>query len=96
MRNDYTVRLLNKGALPQSYGLEVTGLTDPKLHVAGIDTGANGKLTVEVGPDQTRELRFSIRVDAAQLPAKTADITVRATDLATGQTAETKDHFVVQ
>jgi hypothetical protein len=49
---------------------------------------------VEVGPDQTRELRASVLVPAASLPKEATDIEFRATDVATGQAASVRDHFV--
>ena len=93
IRNDYTVRLLNKGA-ERSFALDVAGLQGAQLHVAGVPRKPDGRLVVDVGQDQTREIRFSVQVGPAAVPEKTVDIDITATDVATGQTAAARDHFV--
>jgi cytochrome c oxidase accessory protein FixG len=93
VRNDYTVRLLNKGAA-RSFVLDVSGLPDAQLAVAGVSRLPDGKMVVDVGQDQTREIRLSVRVNPAALPSKTVDLDINATDTATGQTAAARDHFV--
>ena len=94
VRNDYTVRFLNKAGLPRSFALEVLGLPAAEVRTAGIERGAEGRLIVEVGPDQTRELRVSVQVPATMLPKETMDIEFKAADTATGRTASVRDHFV--
>jgi cytochrome c oxidase accessory protein FixG len=93
VRNDYTVRLLNKGPA-RSFALDVPGLPGASLHIAGIERKPDGRLVVEIGQDQTREVRLSVQVDPAQLPQESVDIEIEATDVATGQTATARDHFV--
>ncbi|TPQ40820.1 cytochrome c oxidase accessory protein CcoG [Bradyrhizobium guangdongense] len=93
VRNDYTVRLLNKGA-ERSFALDITGLPGATLRIAGIDRKPDGKLVVEVGQDQTREVRLSVQVDKAHVPQKAVGIAVTMTDIANGQTVSAGDHFV--
>ncbi len=93
VRNDYTVRILNKGAA-RNFALDISGLPGASVHVSGTALGADGKLIVEVGQDQTRELRLSVEVAGATLPAQPVGIEIVATDTATGQTATAADHFV--
>jgi cytochrome c oxidase accessory protein FixG len=93
VRNDYTVRLLNKGG-QRSFALDVSGLPGAIVHVSGIERGADGRLIVDVGQDQTRELRMSVQAASAMMPPSAVNITIKATDLSTGQTAVTADHFV--
>jgi cytochrome c oxidase accessory protein FixG len=93
VRNDYTMRILNKGG-SRSFALGISGLPNAALHVPGIEPAADGRLIVEVGQDQTRELRLSVRVASADVPERPANIEIRATDTATGQTASVADHFV--
>jgi cytochrome c oxidase accessory protein FixG len=93
VRNDYTVRLLNKGP-ERSFALDVSGLPGATVRVAGVERSSDGKLIVEVGQDQTREIRMSVQVDPARLPEKAVDFEVEATDIASGQTATARDHFV--
>jgi cytochrome c oxidase accessory protein FixG len=93
IRNDYTVRLLNKGA-EKSFALDISGLPGAQLSVAGVPRKPDGKLVVDVGLDQTREIRLSVQVAPAAVPAKTVDVEINATDLGSGQTATVRDHFV--
>ena len=67
VRNDYTVRILNKGA-SRSFALDVSGLPGAVLRVAGVEPAADGRLIVEVGQDQTRELRLSVQAPARRCP----------------------------
>ncbi|MFZ2159915.1 MAG: 4Fe-4S dicluster domain-containing protein, partial [Bradyrhizobium sp.] len=94
IRNDFTIRFLNKAGVSRSFALEVLGLPAAEIRTSGIERGADGKLIVEVGPDQTREVRVSVQVPAAKLPKGATDIEFRAAETATGQTASVRDHFV--
>ncbi len=93
VRNDYTLRILNKGA-SRSFALDISGLPNAVLHVSGVEPAADGRLIVEVGQDQTRELRLSVQAAAAVVPASPVKIEVKATDTTTGQAASVGDHFV--
>jgi cytochrome c oxidase accessory protein FixG len=95
VRNDYTVRFLNKAGLTRAFALEVVDLPAAEIRTAGIQRSADGRLIVEVEPDQTREVRVSVQVPAAQLPKEATDLEFRATDIATCQTASVRDHFVL-
>jgi polyferredoxin len=92
VRNDNTVRLLNKG--PQrAFALDVSGLPGAAVHVSGVGS-VDGKPAVEVGQDQTREIRMSILVSSTLAPQRPANIEIKATDIVTGQTASVGDHFI--
>jgi len=93
VRNDYTVRILNKGA-QRSFALEVSGLPGATIRVAGVEAGPDGKPVVEVGQDQTREVRMSVQVGTAQLPKTSREIDIAITDTAGGGHASARDHFV--
>jgi cytochrome c oxidase accessory protein FixG len=93
IRNDYTVRLLNKGG-DRSFALDVSGLPGATLRIAGIERGADGRMIAEVGPDQTRELRVSLLVPAKALPRESVNIEITATDIASGLSAHAVDHFI--
>jgi len=84
---------VNKGSA-RSFALDISGLPSAALHVQGTEPAADGRLIVEVGQDQTRELRLSVQVASAVVPERPANIEIRATDLATGQAASAGDHFV--
>ena len=92
VRNDYTVRILNKGGR-RSFALDLSGLPGAVLRIVG-DERADGRLLVEVEKDQTREVRLSVQLPGAAVPQNRADIEIRATDTATGQMAAARDHFV--
>lgn len=93
VRNDYTVRILNKGT-NRKFKLEVSGLLGAVSHVAGIERGADGAEIVEVGTDQTREIRLSVQVPGATDRPNSTDIEIKVTDTATGNLASVEDHFV--
>ena len=93
VRNNYTVRILNKGP-ERTFVLDVSGLQGAELHIPGTEPRADGKLAVEVGQDQTREIRLSVQVKSTMVPENPVDIEIKATDTATGQTAAEQDHFV--
>ncbi len=93
VRNDYTVRILNKGA-QRSFALEVSGLPGATIRVAGVEAGPDGKPVVEVGQDQTREVRLSVQVGPAHLPQTSREIDIAITDTAGGGHASARDHFV--
>ncbi|MBC9875936.1 cytochrome c oxidase accessory protein CcoG [Bradyrhizobium sp. INPA01-394B] len=93
VRNDYTVRILNKGA-ERSFALDVSGLPGATIRVAGVAAGPDGKPVVEVGQDQTREVRLSVQVSPANVPPASRDITIAITDTAGAGTASARDHFI--
>ncbi|MCS3758370.1 polyferredoxin [Bradyrhizobium centrosematis] len=93
VRNDYTVRILNKGA-QRSFTLDVSGLPGATIRVAGVEAAPDGKPIVEVGQDQTREVRLSVQVGPADLPKSSRDLEVTITDTASGGQASARDHFL--
>ncbi|MGY3477112.1 cytochrome c oxidase accessory protein CcoG [Bradyrhizobium ottawaense] len=93
VRNDYTVRILNKGA-QRSFAIEVSGLPGANIRVAGVEVAPDGKPVVEVGQDQTREVRLSVQVGPADLPKSSRDVEVTITDTASGGRASARDHFL--
>jgi cytochrome c oxidase accessory protein FixG len=93
VRNNYTVRILNK-AERRTFMLDVSGLPGAQLHSPGIEPSADGKIAVDVGQDQTREVRLSVQVSSGMVPSDPVKIDIRATDTATGLAAAAADHFV--
>lgn len=93
VRNDYTVRILNKGA-QRSFAFEVSGMPGATIRVAGIDASPDGKPVIEVGQDQTREVRLSVQVGPSDLPKTSRDIDIAIADMAGGGRASARDHFV--
>jgi len=93
VRNDYTVRLLNKSGTAHAFAIDVVGLPGATLQTAGV-APKNGRLVVDVGRDQTQEIRLSVKVDQAMVPTQSTGIMILATDLVSGQSASVSDHFV--
>ncbi|MGP9812473.1 cytochrome c oxidase accessory protein CcoG [Rhodopseudomonas sp. NSM] len=94
VRNDYTVRLLNKRPTARSVTISVLGVPGATMQTPGVGVGAAEQISVEVGQDQSRELRISVQVPANLVPAKPVAITFEVKDPATGETATATDHFV--
>ncbi|MGJ4931306.1 cytochrome c oxidase accessory protein CcoG [Bradyrhizobium sp. HKCCYLS2038] len=93
VRNDYTVRLLNKRGA-RDFVLDVVGLPNAKVTVAGEAREQDGRMVIDVGQDQTREIRMSIEAKGADLPSTPVDIEIKITDPATGTSVSKHDHFV--
>ncbi|MBB5047421.1 cytochrome c oxidase accessory protein FixG [Rhodopseudomonas rhenobacensis] len=94
VRNDFTLRILNKNAEPRSFRIDLVGLPGATLQAAGFAHQASDAVIAEVGLDQTRELRVSVTLPPALLPRSAVNVTFRATDAVTGQTATVNDHFI--
>ena len=92
IRNAFTVRLSNKTLEARPFRLELIGLTDAAMDVAGLPQTAERSALLEVGPDQTRELRVLVTVPKS---AGETDRTIRfrLTDVVSGATASADDFF---
>jgi polyferredoxin len=93
VRNDYTVRLLNKRAA-RDFILDVTGLPNAIVRVSGAARSADGHMIINVGQDQTREIRMQVEAASSDIPPAPTDIEIRITDPVTGTSASTHDHFI--
>ncbi|HWM48228.1 MAG TPA: cytochrome c oxidase accessory protein CcoG [Xanthobacteraceae bacterium] len=92
IRNGYTVRLLNKERVTRYLTFAVEGLPGATIDLPGVPLPPDGDRAIEVGPDQTRELRLLI-TDHGQRIGATTDIAIVVTDRASGHTARASDHF---
>ncbi|MBS9476758.1 cytochrome c oxidase accessory protein CcoG [Ancylobacter radicis] len=94
IRNAYTMRIVNKQPMPRRFAVAVEGVPQARLEVAGgVSAVENGHPVIEVGPDQTYELRVLLSTHA-KLPAEASlGITFSITDVAGGQTSTVFDHF---
>ena len=92
VRNDYTVRFLNKAGVSRSFALEVLGVPAAEIRASGIERNADGKLIVEVGPDQSREFRVLVN-NYEFAPPSSTPITFHLRDLASGVWAQAHDNF---
>ncbi len=89
VRNAYTVRLLNKRPEARKYALSIEGLPKAQVEIMGEQKGAD----VEVGPDQTLELRVIVFAPPGAVPAKARDVVFRIKDAKNGDAATAEDHF---
>jgi len=94
IRNAYTLRIVNKQPMPRRFALSVDGVPEAKLEVTGaVSTVEDGRPVVEVGPDQTFELRVLVSTHA-KLPAEASlGVTFHIIDVASGESSSAPDHF---
>ena len=92
-RNAYTVRILNKSLETRRFLLATDGLADAYIEVAGDTTSPMGYPRIEVGPDQTREVRVLVTSYEHLPPAASIPLTFRAIDMETRQRATASDFF---
>ena len=91
IRNAYTIRILNKHPDARSFAIAIEGLPEARLDVVGAADGA-AAATAEVGPDQSRELRAVVNVDAPP-QAPSTPLTFVITDIGDGTRATVSDNF---
>ncbi|HLH96407.1 MAG TPA: cytochrome c oxidase accessory protein CcoG [Xanthobacteraceae bacterium] len=94
LRNAYTIRIVNKRHQARQFSLAVSGL--PAATVAFMPPRADGSLLIEVGPDQTREVRVLVTSHGPLGQGEHAEseqVTFHLTDISTGDQVETADHF---
>ena len=65
VRNGYTIKILNKRFEARTYALSMEGLASARLSVAGED--GTGTAQISVVPDNLRELRVFVTINAADL-----------------------------
>jgi cytochrome c oxidase accessory protein FixG len=92
-RNGYTVRLLNKSREARRFLLTTEGLADGLVEVVGDTQSPMGYPRIDIGPDQTREVRVLVTSYEHLPPAASVPLTFRAIDLETRQQATASDFF---
>jgi cytochrome c oxidase accessory protein FixG len=90
LRNAYTVRISNKRSDRREFALSLSGLPGSLLDI--VQTRDDGRFVVEVGPDQTREVRVLVTDYVPNPPASTS-ITFHLYDVITGERAAAGDYF---
>jgi cytochrome c oxidase accessory protein FixG len=94
IRNAYTVNVLNKRSQPRSFVLRLDGLDGAAVTTIGDNGQQDGYPVIDVGPDQTRQLRVFVTAPAnAKLPPQT-EVKFRLVERQTGTTATHADFFV--
>jgi cytochrome c oxidase accessory protein FixG len=94
VRNGYAIRMLNKAIEPQSYTLKITGLPDAKVDVVGADAQSDGEPIIDVGPDQTREMRVLVTTHEHLAPDASIPLTFSIVSTKSGAVANASDHFI--
>jgi len=92
LRNGYTVRIVNKQLVSREFALDIRGLANVSYEFIGVPGSTDGRRIVDVGPDQTREVRVLVTNHAASVPPSTP-IVFQITDVATGLQAQASDYF---
>jgi cytochrome c oxidase accessory protein FixG len=92
IRNAYTVRVANKRLEERRFVIAVEGLEGARIDIVGGEADPQGRPTLTVGPDQTMEARVLVTAGGHAPPSST-DLAFILTDLASGDTARTDDHF---
>jgi len=90
IRNAYTVRIANKRPERREFTLSLSGLAGSLLDV--VQTRPDGRFVIDVGPDQTREIRVLV-TDYAEHPADSTAINFHLYDAMTGERASASDYF---
>src|SRR3954467_5001797 len=90
LRNAYTVRISNKRSDRREFALSLSGLPGSLLDV--VQTRDDGRFVVEVGPDQTREVRVLV-TDYVPNPPASTPIPFPLYDVITGERAAASDYF---
>jgi cytochrome c oxidase accessory protein FixG len=93
IRNAYTVRLANKRPDTRQFAMTVEGPRNVEIEVVGIRATADWRPIVEVGPDQTREVRVLVTVPRDAITAPSNMILIKASDLFAGEIVTARDDF---
>ncbi|MCW1843141.1 cytochrome c oxidase accessory protein CcoG [Prosthecomicrobium hirschii] len=94
IRNGYTVRILNKHREARDFVLSVTGVPErTRIEAVGATRKQDGNPIIEVGPDQSQEVRVNLIAPRDAKVETTAPIQVVVTETKAGERAAAKDFF---
>jgi IG-like fold at C-terminal of FixG, putative oxidoreductase len=92
IRNAYVARIINKKLEPREFALSVTGLGGVFVEVIGATRRPARSPVIEVGPDQTREVRVLVTdYDDSRTPS--TPIRFHILDVSGSERAQASDHF---
>jgi polyferredoxin len=92
IRNVYVARVINKELETRSFRLSVSGLAGSIVDLVELPAQPDGRLVIEVGPDQTREIRVLV-TDYGFTPPPSTPVVFHLTDTQTGERASAADYF---
>ncbi len=93
LRNAFTVRIINKTHDTTNFVLKVSGLSDAGVEVIGSSTYSGPNPRIEVGADQTREVRVLVTARENVTPGASIPIAFSVEPEAGGAVAIARDHF---
>jgi len=96
IRNAYTVRILNHTTVKSHYVLKVAPFAPANVTAIGTRKNADGWPEVEIGPDQTYELRVLVTLPPSASDIASRDVTFEAINTTSGHVAVTRDHFLTR
>jgi cytochrome c oxidase accessory protein FixG len=92
LRNGYTIRIVNKRLKRREFILGFDGVPASLIDFVGLPSRDDGQMLIDVGPDQTREVRILV-TDYGGPPPTSTRVVFRITDVATGEQSDARDHF---
>ncbi|MCA3564436.1 MAG: cytochrome c oxidase accessory protein CcoG [Methylocystis sp.] len=93
IRNAYTVRIANKRPESRPFALSVEGPVGTQIEAVGVAPTSDWRPVVEVGPDQTREVRVLVTMPRGIISEKSTLISIKAADLFAGENVAAKENF---
>jgi len=93
LRNAYTIRIVNKQLKHRNFILGVDGLPSTLVDFVGLPPRQDGRQLVDIGPDQTREVRVTLTDYAVAPPPVSTPILFTLIDVDSGEVAQMHDHF---
>ena len=93
IRNAYTIRLANKRSESRPFALTVDGPVGTQIEAVGVAATTDWRPIVEVGPDQTREVRVLVTMPRGVISEKSTLISIKAADLFAGENVSAKENF---
>jgi cytochrome c oxidase accessory protein FixG len=93
LRNAYAVRIINKSLEEKVFVLSMTGLPDADLAVIGSSTFSGAIPLIEVGPDQSREVRVLVTARERIPAGASIPINFSIVPISGGTAVSAGDHF---
>jgi len=94
VRNGYAVHILNKTLETQRFALKISGLPDADVEVMGSESRSNGDPVIDVGPDQSREVRVLVTTHQRLEPEASIPLTFTVVSSEGAVAASAADHFL--
>ncbi len=94
LRNAFAVRILNKSLTSETFVRTVSGLHDVDIDVIGSSAFSGANPLIEVGPDQSREVRVLVTARQHLAPGASIPLTFTIAPVTGGPAASAGDHFL--